>query len=112
MNAVFLKRVKAAIQSRMETLLEASDATQDDRATVVLDQQSVGRLSRMDALQQQAMAKANDTMRRKELSALTAALQRLETDEYGFCIDCGDEIGEKRLERMPTTLKCMDCMRG
>ena len=112
MDAVFLKRAKVEICRRIEELRISSASTVSDRAVVVLDQQLVGRLSRMDAIQQQAMAVATQAARNKELVALSAALDRIEAGEFGYCVDCGDEIGESRLERMPTTHKCADCMQN
>ncbi|MEM6636081.1 MAG: TraR/DksA family transcriptional regulator [Pseudomonadota bacterium] len=98
---------------QMRQALEAEEYLgQDGQKTVVLDQQSVGRLSRMDALQQQAMAKATSARRAGQLNRIAAALQRIEEGEFGYCADCGDEIGEARLAIDPTTPKCLDCARG
>lgn len=84
-------------------------AGDDERATVVLDQQSVGRLSRMDALQRQQMAK--ETLRRRKLEAakIKAALARLDEDEYGWCASCGSEISSARLEIDMTAHLCIEC---
>ena len=87
-------------------------ATQADRAPVELDQQSVGRLSRMDALQQQAMATAQSRRRAGRLKAIAAALKRLDQDEFGWCDACGDAIPEGRLRLDPCTLKCVHCASG
>ena len=103
----------AAVRERLLALreeLEALDAmTAEARAAVTLDQQSVGRLSRMDALQVQAMAQAVEGRRRGRLQAIEAALKRLETDDYGYCSDCGEDIPAKRLEIDPATMRCVDC---
>ena len=83
------------------------------RKTVELDQQSIGRLSRMDALQQQqAMAKADGVRRAGARRRLVAALDRIETGDYGFCGDCGEPIAEKRLEIDPAITLCVSCARG
>lgn len=87
----------------------ASGATAEHRKPVELDQQSVGRLSRMDAMQQQAMAAAVDARRGGRIRALEAALQRIEGDEFGWCSVCGEFIGDKRLELDPTILRCRAC---
>lgn len=76
-----------------------------------LDQQSVGRLSRMDAMQQQAMAAAQDTRRRGRLAAIEAALKRLEQGEFGWCAECGEFIGLSRLDLDPVLMRCIDCAR-
>jgi DnaK suppressor protein len=90
--------------------LDASDAQNTDATnTVMLDQTTVGRLSRMDALQGQAMAKATVARRRTERAALRAALRRLAEDEYGWCDQCGEPIGRPRLERNLTATRCIGC---
>lgn len=83
-----------------------------DQKTVVLDQTSVGRLSRMDAMQRQAMAKANQQRRAATLQRLQTALKRIDDGEYGFCTDCGEAIETKRLELDPSVPRCMSCTRG
>ena len=92
------------------TLLDQEDtASIEDRATVTLDQQSVGRLSRMDALQRQALAQATQRRRDVRRTRLKAALTRMDEDEFGFCEDCGDEIAFARLKLDPTVTVCIDC---
>jgi len=85
---------------------------EDGRKTVELDQQSVGRLSRMDALQNQAMAQAGS--RRREVTArrIAAALARIDDGTFGECLDCGEDIPERRLELDPTTPLCIACASG
>lgn len=90
--------------------LRAAEAgTADDRAPVELDQTSVGRLSRMDALQQQAMAAAQSRRRAARLVAIDRALKRMEDDEFGWCESCGEEIPAGRLVLDPTAARCVDC---
>lgn len=96
----------------MKSELEAySDISEEARATVALDQQSVGRLSRMDALQGQAMAQASERQRRADIQKISAALHRLDSGEYGDCVECGEEIAEKRLEVDPAAAFCIRCAR-
>ena len=81
----------------------------DKTGTVTLDQQSVGRLSRMDAMQGQQMALAQARRREAELKRIDATLVRLDTAEYGYCSECGDAIARRRLELDPTVQTCIDC---
>lgn len=104
-----LAAIRRALDAERKSLLEVSDAAADERRPVELDQQSVGRLSRMDALQVQAMAQAVEERRRGRLQLIEAALGRLDSGEYGFCTDCGEDIPAKRLEIDPTTTRCVDC---
>jgi DnaK suppressor protein len=76
---------------------------------VELDQSSVGRLSRMDALQGQAMSQEQARRRQQELQRIAAALRRLEQGEYGDCRDCGEPIAVRRLEMDPAATLCIRC---
>ena len=78
-------------------------------ATVELDQSRVGRLSRMDALQGQAMAQATASRRQLQLTRIEAALVRLTRGEYGCCLRCGEEIGGARLAADPAAVACIGC---
>jgi len=102
--------------ARLRELLDALDAedarSHADQATVVLDQTSVGRLSRMDALQRQAMAQATARRRETERARILAALQRLEDGEYGYCTDCGEDIAADRLRANPAIPRCLSCTQG
>lgn len=93
-----------------EELLLIEQSSEDSQKPVELDQQSIGRLSRMDALQGQQMAQANHRRREQMLRAIQAALVRIEHNDFGYCIECGDEINPKRLAIDPTTAMCIECM--
>lgn len=98
------------VLTRMKSELESlSEISQEARATVTLDQQSVGRLSRMDALQGQAMAQASERQRRADIQRIEAALRRIEDGEFGYCVECGEEIAPKRLEVDPAAAFCINC---
>lgn len=94
----------------LRTELESVAETGEDSATVVeLDQSKVGRLSRMDAMQAQAMAKATAGRREQTLRQIEAALERIDNEDYGWCMDCGEPIDPKRLQFDATALRCIDC---
>jgi len=95
---------------KLRAELESIAATGDESAAVVeLDQSKVGRLSRMDAMQAQAMAQASAQRREAMLRNITAALKRIEDGSYGFCRACDEPINPKRLEFDPAALLCIDC---
>ena len=94
------------------SLRQAEARSGGDRAPVELDQTSVGRLSRVDAMQQQAMAAAQARRRAARMRALEAALRRLETDEFGWCEACGEPIPEGRLVIDPCATRCVACAGG
>ncbi len=105
-------RFKATLIAMRDETLSSRARTGDDRKPVELDQQAVGRLSRMDALQQQAMAMETERRRGFQLGRIEAALKRIEDDSFGFCALCDEEIGEKRLALDPTTPTCVRCAAG
>ena len=82
-----------------------------DAATrpVTLDQQSVGRVSRIDAIQQQQMAIANQQQTAQLLKRIELALQRVDNDEYGLCFQCEEPIAFARLQAQPFASLCIEC---
>jgi RNA polymerase-binding transcription factor len=103
------KKWKHILLSRQEELQSIMLASIEDSRPVELDQSRVGRLSRMDALQGQAMAQETERRRQNELSRIDAALMRVESGDYGFCTNCDEKISEKRLELDPSAPLCIDC---
>ncbi|WP_206378196.1 TraR/DksA family transcriptional regulator [Sneathiella limimaris] len=93
-------------KARLLAIMESSD-TDDD--PVELDQTRMGRLSRMDALQGQAMAQETRRRREVELKRIEAALERIASGDYGYCVTCEEKIADKRLELDPSTPTCIDC---
>ena len=104
-----LKAIRQTLEQERADLLAMSAAAADERRPVELDQQSVGRLSRMDALQVQAMAKAVEVRRQGRLQRIEAVLKRLDKDDYGYCVECGEEIPTKRMAIDAATTRCVDC---
>ena len=90
-------------------LVASSEGDRDSRRPVVLDQPSVGRLSRMDALQMQAMAIETERRRQMRLRRIDAALERIDEGEFGYCVSCGEPIARGRLEFDPTSPRCLGC---
>ena len=95
-----------ALRDEIEGVVDVSDAS---AKPVTLDQTSVGRLSRMDAMQGQAMAQATQARRAAVLRGVQAALVRLDNDEYGLCLECDEPINPKRLEIDPVAEFCIRC---
>ena len=102
-------KTRQALEARRAELTALSEVSAEGRKPVELDQQSVGRLSRMDAMQMQAMAEATERQRAIELKRIDAALQRLDAGDFGYCARCDEPIGEKRLQIDPATPFCIDC---
>lgn len=93
--------------------IETSSAdSREARGAVTLDQQGVGRLSRMGAMQQQAMAQESERRRQIRLKRIDAALLRIERGDFGYCMQCGEEIPKARLLVDPTSPSCVKCAIG
>ena len=112
MDADQQSEFRARLFADLKALDDEDALGRDGQKTVVLDQQSVGRLSRMDALQQQAMAKATQARRGQQRQRILAALARMDEDEFGYCTECGEDIPVKRLALDPTTPTCVRCPSG
>ena len=97
-----LLKARAELQALSATLAEAGK-------TVELDQTRVGRLSRMDAMQGQQMALEAARRHKQKLQNIGVALRKIESDEFGYCVDCGEEIDIRRLKADPANSKCIDC---
>ena len=97
------------LHRRLQELEKDDRASEGDRAPVVLDQESVGRLSRIDAMQVQAMTLAAQRRRAAEKTRIAAALRRLDEGEFGYCTACGEEVAEARLENDPSVALCIGC---
>ncbi|MFC4170606.1 TraR/DksA family transcriptional regulator [Microvirga sp. GCM10011540] len=102
-------------RTRLEAELAETEAlvaaNAGNSAPVQLDQQSVGRLARMDAMQVQAMAQEAERRRKDRVLRIRGALQRIEEGEFGYCAECGEEIAEGRLDIDPTFHLCVKCAR-
>ena len=102
-------RFDRKIHAELTELHSISALSQTDRAPVELDQQSVGRVSRIDSLQVQAMAHASEGRRLVRIRQLQFALKRLHDQEFGYCVSCGEFIGIARLDIDPAALWCVAC---
>ena len=103
---------KARLLALRAGLEETSAQSATSRQTVELDQTAVGRISRMDALQGQAMAVETERRRGVEIARIDAALARMAAGEYGYCVTCGEEIAAQRLDLDPAAAVCIACAGG
>ena len=94
------------LRAELQAIAESGN---ESAGVVELDQSKVGRLSRMDAMQAQAMAQASANRRDQMLRRIKAALKRIDDDEYGCCQECDEPIAPKRLDFDPTVTLCIEC---
>jgi DnaK suppressor protein len=100
---------KKLLLALKKSLLQAQETGDQAEQTVELDQTRVGRLSRMDAMQAQAMSKETGRRRRQKLLQIEAALKRIDQEDFGYCQECGEDIAPARLDVDPTALLCISC---
>ncbi|MEX2354116.1 MAG: TraR/DksA family transcriptional regulator, partial [Gammaproteobacteria bacterium] len=91
-------------------LLEDQQSSRESTRPVILDQTTVGRLSRMDAMQGQQMALETARRRQHLLLKVEGALRNIESGEYGYCFVCDEEIDIRRLQADPTNTRCIKCV--
>lgn len=109
MNDLELDGFKAQLldlRRDIEALTDISDAA---ASVVELDQSKVGRLSRMDAMQAQAMGQATVARRTRQLKDIEFALKRIDAKDYGDCAQCDEAINVQRLAFDPTSQLCITC---
>ncbi|WP_424928374.1 TraR/DksA family transcriptional regulator [Amaricoccus tamworthensis] len=104
--------LRGVIAARISQLEQESAAAENLAEDITLDQQSVGRLSRMDAIQRRAMADATAQRRQAELQRLRKTLLDIDDEDFGYCTDCGEPIAMARLKINPTLTRCAECTRG
>ena len=107
-----LEDYRRYLEEKLAAIRQAREEQRREGGPVELDQTRVGRLSRMDAMQQQAMAQASSRRIEQEVQRLHAALSRLQAGDYGICVKCEEEIPAGRLQVDPATPVCIDCARA
>ncbi|MFE8071485.1 TraR/DksA family transcriptional regulator [Marinobacteraceae bacterium S3BR75-40.1] len=109
LTAAQLAGFKQQLEKRAEAIEEALQTARERSRTVELDQQSTGRVSRGDALQQQAMAAANVVQYEQQLRGIRRALHRIGSGDFGCCRECDEPIALKRLQARPEVSLCLEC---
>lgn len=99
-------------KKRLEQRLKALTDGQTSVRPLELDQSRVGRLSRMDAMQQREMTQAAAHLAKQEMQRIRKAMDRMKSGDYGYCILCDEEIAEGRLQVDPSVLTCIACARA
>ena len=102
---VFLKRLEEKKRTLKNLIVSAKNSTE----VVELDQTKIGRLSRMDAIQRQSMAIEMERRREVDLRRVEAAIERLKSGDFGYCVSCDEKIPLKRLKFDPACTTCVTC---
>ncbi len=106
-----LEQLRCILERERDELVQYLEGLAQDSGPVILDQQLQGRLSRMDAMQQQAMSEAGERQARLHIVKIKRALLAIDQDEYGYCSDCDGDIGYGRLTARPEATLCVQCAR-
>ena len=104
-----LEEFQATLLELESELVESLQSTQDSAKAVELDQEAFGRVSRIDAIQQQQMSKAYRERLRTRLQQVRGALSAIERGEYGYCTVCEEPITRDRLAIRPESPVCVEC---
>lgn len=72
---------------------------------------AIGRVSRMDAINNKSINEAALRKREEKLRGLEYALQQLPKEDFGTCSRCGNEIQKERILLMPESRFCVPCAR-
>ena len=104
-----LKYFKKRLKERLEAIIATQERRKKEESPVELDQARVGRLTRMDAMQQQAISHAAARLADLERQRIRSALSRMQSGDFGYCVICDEEIAEGRLRFDPSTLTCISC---
>ena len=109
MNQQQIDELKDSLSAWKQDLESHLKNVSTNSRPVTLDQQSVGRVSRIDAIQQQQMARANQEQATQNLKQVELALQRITSGDYGLCLHCDEPIAIARLQAQPFASLCIEC---
>lgn len=97
------------IESKIESINSDILELQELIKPIPLDA-SIGRISRMDAINNKTINESSLREKKKILQRLEKALENSDTKDFGLCTKCGNEIPFGRLEYMPHTTRCVSCV--
>lgn len=109
LNQEQLQELRTLLQRLQQELQEQMQLSKSATAAVTLDQTLVGRVSRMDALQQQSVALSTKEKAQTRLRRVNIALAAMESGDYGYCARCDAGIGFGRLSAQPEARLCIAC---
>lgn len=103
-KATFKKRLKELIQKQEEEIAILEGMTQP-----ISPENSIGRVSRMDAIQSKGISEASLRNKKEKLSKLKISLSKIDTPDFGICSRCDRPIQPARLMYMPESSRCLHC---
>ncbi len=103
-----LKELASAIKQKIKKL-QTEMVSLEDSAAPVAPENSIGRISRMDAINNKSVLDAAIRHRKNKLGKLQVALANVNKPGFGSCKNCGKVINPKRIVLMPESGKCIKC---
>ena len=97
---------------RLRDGLQGFVSASEERSRPVSLDEPIGRLSRVDAMQQQQMVDAQRQLAARRMRSVAAALARLDDDRFGECAACGEQIDRRRLRVRPESAVCLPCQQS
>lgn len=104
-----LAELRTLLEKELGALEKSMRISEEALKPVELDQTAVGRLSRMDSLQNQGMTRNLHEREQSKLAKLQAALKRVEAGQYGLCTVCHRALPYGRLLVFPEAESCARC---
>jgi DnaK suppressor protein len=112
-QAIMDKQQKEEIRKKIEneiTVTKQDVSSLKELTKPIAPDNAVGRLSRMDAINNRSINQANLTSARQKLNMLNKALTRIDSDpDFGICVECGSPIPLGRIMIMPEANLCVPC---
>lgn len=105
-KSIISKKIERKLRIAYEKIAQMEEMTKP-----ISPENSIGRISRMDAINNKSVMEAALRTARKELEDLEHASRNINNDDFGLCESCGDTIDVKRLMVMPGSRRCMKCAR-
>lgn len=109
MNTKEKKKLINIILQRISETKEEIEELQELVKPIPLDA-SIGRISRMDAINNKTINESSLREKKQQLKKLERAIEQSESDTFGVCSKCGNDIPFGRLEYMPHTTRCVQCV--
>ncbi len=103
--------IRVEIEKRIHEAEQSLD-TLREQTKPVPPSVAIGRLTRMDAIQQKNMAETNLKSAEALIQKLEKALKNLENSDFGVCAACGNDIPMGRILAVPEAKICIQCASG
>ena len=111
-NSRLRNKIKKRLLELEAGLLESIENAKQSSKPVKLDQQSIGRVSRIDAIQQQQISLSALQRQERQLNQVKQALQKIDDKDFGYCRMCEELIKETRLLARPEHNICLACTKS